>query len=369
MEPFFEINETTIIGWKQLSQSDLGLKKSGNQTHIGLFKKTLQFWDEGNNISSSKLIYKGQIFELLLILDFIKRKDGRIEAPKIRKGELEDLVIDGILYNSVTRKIWEIVRNINIDNNWYLVWYGLSSSEIVFYIIEENSDEFIGLKEIIKNLGKKTRGTISKSNKFFFKAIKFLESLIILNNIDFYKEIELIADCEKFSENTFNLSSSEINKAKLYFQQVGRKGEELIFKYFIGLKSQKEINNIKWLNEIEESYKPYDFEVVSNDGTIYYIDVKTTDFDFDQKLIVSTNEFNFINQNPINYHIYRVYNLNNNEPSLRICRNINQIGEHIINHTNQLTTNLSPFSTTIQSLKFAIQPNNHILNFDDPITL
>lgn len=203
-------------------------------------------------------------------------------------------------------------------------------------------------------------------NKFYCRISIDEMSVDVL---EYFKQFEIISQTNEVSINIIKPKYFDIERAKLNFQLTGQKGEELIAEYLDKQKTHGIINDFNWVNQSRESSFPYDFQIFNNDGSEIFTDVKTTAFDFDQKLIVSTNEFNFINQNPTNYHIYRVYNLNNNEPSLRICRNINQIGEHIINHTNQLTTNLSTFSTTIQSLKFAIQPNNHILNFDDPITL
>lgn len=187
--------------------------------------------------------------------------------------------------------------------------------------------------------------------------------------LEYFKQFEIISQINDIPFNTIKPRYFDIERAKLNFQLTGQKGEELIAEYLDRQRTSGNISNFNWVNQSRESSFPYDFQILNNDGSEIFTDVKTTAFDFNQKMIVSTNEFNFINQYPLNYHIYRVYNLNNNQPSLRICRNINQIGEHIMNHTNQLTTNLSPYSTSIQSLKFAIQPNNNILNFDDTIAL
>lgn len=369
MEYFFKINRNAKIGWKQLTRPDLGLSSTSNLTHIGLYKNTLQFLNEEHKTGTSKLIYKGQIFELLSILDFITRADGRIDAPKIRMGRRQDLNIEGEIFSSVTKKIWDIVREENVENNWYLIWFGLASSELVFYLIEENSEEFNKLKEIIINFGNNSGGIVSVYDENFSQLILYLESIIDYLAVDYIKKLELLAQTNEVPLNIIKPRYFDIERAKLNFQLTGKKGEELIAEYLDRQKTQGIVNDFNWVNQSRESSFPYDFQIINNDGSKIFTDVKTTAFDFNQKMIVSINEFNFINQNPTNYHIYRVYNLNNNQPSLRICRNINQIGEHIMNHTNQLTTNLSPYSTSIQSLKFAIQPNNNILNFDDTIAL
>lgn len=367
MESFFKINRSAKIGYKLLSHADLGTNATSNQTHIGLFENTLLFVNEAHKRSSSKLIYNNQVKELICLIDFITNPDGTIRSPKIRKGEINELNIDGIEVNSVVREIREIVQNSNRTSNWHLLWFGLDNNELVFYLFKEESEEYGRLVSIIPNISK--RGIIENTATYFNPLINYLELLLDNSTISIIQNLELIAQTDEIPINIIKPRFFDIERAKLNFQITGQRGEELIAEYLDSQRAQGNITNFNWVNQSTESSFPYDFQILNNDGSEIFTDVKTTAFNFDQKMIVSTNEFNFINQNPSNYHIYRVFNLNNNQPSLRICRNINQIGEHIINHTNQLTTNLSPYFTSIQSLKFAIQPNNNILNFDDTITL
>ncbi|MDM1503796.1 DUF3883 domain-containing protein [Myroides marinus] len=367
MESFFKINRNAKIGYKLLSPADLGTNTTSNQTHIGLFENTLLFIAEAHKRSSSKLIYNNEAKELICLIDYITNSDGTIRSPKIRKGDINELNIDGNEINSVVREIRSIVQNNSINSNWFLLWFGLDSNELVFYLFNEDSEEYRRLSQIIPNIS--SRGIIDNTATNFNPLVNYIEPLLSNSSISILQDLELIAQTNEVPVNIIKPRYFDIERAKLNFQLTGQKGEELIAEYLGRQKTQGNITNFNWVNQSRESSFPYDFQIINNDGSEIFTDVKTTAFDFNQKMIVSTNEFNFINQNPSNYHIYRVYNLNNNQPSLRICRNINQIGEHIINHTNQLTTNLSSYFTTIQSLKIAIQPQNNILNFDDTIAL
>lgn len=367
MEYFFKINRSAKIGYKLLTDADLGTNQTSNQTHIGLFERTLLFINEAHKRSSSKLIYNNQVKELVCLIDFITNPDGTIRSPKIRMGENFEFEIGGIEVNSVVREIREIVRNTNNNSAWFLLWFGLENNELVFYLLNNQSVEYRRLITFIPNISQ--RGIIENTHRNFSSIINFLESILDNSSISIIKDLELIAQADEIPLNIIKPRYFDIERAKSIFKITGRKGEEFIAQYLDKKKKQGSIADFNWINQSRESSFPYDFHIFQNDGSETFADVKSTAFDFGQKIILSSNEFSFINQNPNNYHIYRVYNLNNNQPSLRICRNINQIGEHIVNYTNQFSTDISPYLASIQSLKFAIQPNSHILNFDNNIIL
>lgn len=131
MSTFFEINRQSKIGYKKLSEADLGTGTSSNQTHIGLFGDTLEFVNEAHKTASAKLIYQNTAKELVCLLDFIENPDGSFRSPKIRKGDNSELEVDGVKTNSIVREIREIVTATNPYENWYMLWFGLQDRKSV----------------------------------------------------------------------------------------------------------------------------------------------------------------------------------------------------------------------------------------------
>ncbi len=165
MNTFFEINRQSKIGYKKLSEADLGTSASSNQTHIGLFDDTLEFVSEAHKTASAKFIYQNTSKELVCLLDFIENPDGSFRSPKIRKGDNHELEVDGIRTNSIVREIREIVRDTNTNENWFLIWFGLKNTELVFHLIRQNSKEYNKILTLIPNF--ETRGRIEKTDNNF----------------------------------------------------------------------------------------------------------------------------------------------------------------------------------------------------------
>ena len=138
MANFFEINTESKIGYKKLSDADLGLGTS-HQTHIGLFDDTLEFLTDYHRTASSKLIFNNTTKELICLIDFINNPDGSHRSPKIRKGETSELFIGDIKTNSIVGEIRNIVANDQSSQDWYLLWFGLKNEELVFYLFKDET--------------------------------------------------------------------------------------------------------------------------------------------------------------------------------------------------------------------------------------
>ena len=373
MNYFFEINRLSKIGFKKLSEADLGISDSSHQTHIGLFDDTLQFIDETHKTASAKLIYKNHAKELVCLLDFIENPDGTFRSPKIRKGDKIELFIDSIPTNSVVREIRQIATNYNsnlvsegINNNWFLIWFGLKNNEIVFYLFHQNSVEYEHLKKIIPNLD--TRGRIENTNSNFSEILIYLESQVENSSIDFLQDLEIIAQTDNIPLKIIKPRYFDIEKAKKQFEKIGKYGEELIAKYLDKQKFENKISSYKWINQSRESGFPYDFEINNLDGKNIFTDVKTTSYKFEQKMVFSKNEIYFIEQNS-NYHIYRVYDIYNESPTLKVCENINLLSNNIAPKMRSFESNLMSDDTSLHSMNLAISPTNTQLEFTQDIEL
>ncbi|CAM4790293.1 unnamed protein product, partial [Rotaria magnacalcarata] len=104
--------------------------------------------------------------------------------------------------------------------------------------------------------------------------------------------------------------------------EIGRKGEELVYKYLKDIHRQYENVSIKWLNENVETGSPYDIEINFTGATpnTHRIEVKTTTKHVDNyQFSISIQEIDEILKYPDTYYIYRV-NLKNH--SLIILDNI-----------------------------------------------
>lgn len=94
--------------------------------------------------------------------------------------------------------------------------------------------------------------------------------------------------------------------------EVGRVGEQMVFQV---LKRQYPNAEIQWLNEHEESLKPYDIYIKFENGECEYVEVKTTSVQNEKSFFISSQEIQFIFGHPENSSIYRVYRANPIESS------------------------------------------------------
>ncbi|CAF3623985.1 unnamed protein product [Rotaria sp. Silwood1] len=119
-------------------------------------------------------------------------------------------------------------------------------------------------------------------------------------------------------------SSITINPAdNIVDNNTGRQGEELVFNF---LKWKHPDKQVKWMNERKESGEPYDIEIRKNDD-IERIEVKTTRI-FDQHTFqISIREIQCLLENPMKYHIYRVYY--SDDPDLTKITILSQVKYHL----------------------------------------
>jgi hypothetical protein len=365
MSTFFEINPQSKIGYKKLSVADLGTGTS-HQTHIGLYEDTLEFVSDVHKTSSSKFIYQNTAKELVCLIDFIENPDGSFRSPKIRKGSNNELEVNGVETNSVVREIREIVANTNPNDNWFLMWFGLNNEELVFYLLRDNSVDFNQIQNIIPSF--QNGGRIENTNPNFAIVLRFLETKIENSSIQFLQDLEIIAQTDEVPTKIIKPRFFDIEKAKKAYKETGRKGEELVAEYLNKLKSEEKIVDFNWVNQSRESSFPYDFEITDLTQTAIYTDVKTTSYTFNQEMIFSKSELLYINQST-NYHVYRVFDLKEEIPSLRICKDISQLSKNLVDNITTFQSQILQNQTNLNSLKLAIAPSNNLLNFDAIIDL
>lgn len=363
---FFKIHKNSRVGYKKLSSADLGTRPSSHLTHIGLQESSLDYLQNFARKSISLFIYNDSCRELLCLMNAIKRANGTIDSPKIKSGRPNELIYEGVKVNSITKEIREIAIRDGIDKEWYLMWVGLENDDLVFFLFNSESEDFKNLTSIIGSL--KEHASISKEVSTFNQIVNFLENKVNKTSISYLEELEIIAQTNDVPTKIIKPKYYDIEKAKALFQATGKKGEELVAMYLENLKQIQKIKDYKWMNQSRESSYPYDFEIVQTTGKIVYSDVKTTSYTFQQKMIFSNQELRFINQNS-DYHVFRVYDLNEEIPTMKICENINMLSKKLIINIDSFERELLLSEVSIKELKLAISPSNRTLLFSERILL
>lgn len=352
---FYNLHSDAIIGYKKLSDAELGMS-SGNQTHIGLFENTLKFASSEHQISTSQLIYHNKLIETETYLNYIKNPNGSFRSPKIRSAELGS--------KSTVRVIREIaIQQANI--NWYLMWFGLENENLIFLLIEENSSDYHYLFNLLGNLNK---GHIEQTDIAFNASIQFLNNKVNNLNFNYFQELEIFAQTNEYQNiKKINPKRYDIEKAQKLFQKIGRNGEELVNQYLEQEKYKKNIKSFTWVNKTSESGFPFDFEIKDTQNNTIYSDAKSTSYKFEQKIIFSSQELKFIQQNN-NYLIHRVFNLNET-PKLQICNNISDISYDFVNNLKKFNQDIAQSELQVNSMKVSIKPTSKLLHFSQEISL
>lgn len=340
---FFELNNERRIGFKKLSEADLGLNNTSHQTHIGLYERVLTFLDNSDVVSSAMLIHDNYCDIINCNFDRIENPDGTFRSPKIKMGTNKK--------DSVVVKIREFAKE-KPNSNWYLIWFGLDSNELVFWLICDDSKDY----KIVDNIFLKGPSVIDQDNESY----KVIEDLLRnkINNVSY----ELQKDLEITSQ-TGNRKREyrprDIEKAENMFKATGILGEQMIATYLDKLKHAGEISSYRWMNANGESGAPFDFIINESLSLENYIDVKSTRFDFNQQVIFSNQEVDFVANREAEgkYSVYRVYDIQKAETKLRICN-------QCLSYMRALNNDIITFKNTIveknailYGAKLAIDPN------------
>jgi len=358
---FFELHGERAIGYKQLSAPDLGTKISSNQTHIGLAANVLTFMSNRGSVSEDSIFIYGNSFEYLdAHFDRIERNYGEFNAPKIKTGG-RDII-------SVTSAIRDIVKQDGPNLKWFLLWFGLKNEKAVFLLFNQNSDDYKELCNIGLDLENITRGTKVVANILIDIVATFIENKVNENGLATIKELEVESQIGLIQPNR-RIGRYDIERANANFKQIGRTSEELIDKYLKWKVENNEILHYNWYNAEKESGLPYDFTIENHNGNVVNLDVKTTKFDFSQKIIFSSQEIDFITTTHENYNIYRVYYGDNELPYVRICDDCRDLAMQVSSITNDYRKSLASVHTDLRSAKLALSPNNKLLNFKQQILL
>lgn len=354
----FKINKENSLGYKELTDADLGRSATSHQTHIALFQDVLTFLDNHVDIDDSFLIYNRSYKVLPTYFDRIENPDGSFRSPKIKTGNSRDGVVFEI--RNIAKRMRETVK-------WYLFWFGLDDERPVFFLFNNQSSTYDDIVGMGLELPDKVKQTISSSNPLFKKVIEYVIKDVNLATEDFWSELESQLEIDP-SNTTKHYRRYDIEKAKASMSAIGKAGEQLINEYLSSLLNESKIAKYNWENERSESGLPYDFSYETLDGKKVYLDVKTTGHKFNQKMIFSSQEVEFVANNRDEYLIYRVYRDENGAYYLKTCSNSKSMFEKLKKETLDYIKSVSPMAT-IGGIKMAISPTQKELTFSEAIIL
>ena len=356
---FFELHNEQRIGYKEMTNPDLGRKSTSHQTHIGLFDDVLTFLPNNTEINDCMMIYDNSVEFLSLNFDRIENPDGSFRSPKIRAGG-RDVV-------SIVTFIRDKVKDFSTDTKWYLFWFGLKSEQLVFFLFNNLSDTYSEILNLGVALPHGVKGRITSADSRYFALLKYLENVVNNAGFELAQELEIAVQTNDLTL-TKKYREYDVKKAKELFAKIGKEGEILLDRYFEEQKRKGLITNYKWLNEENECGLPYDFYFETLAGEIIYLDVKTTNYKFAQKMIFSSQEIGFAASISNKYYIYRVFFNDNGERCLKICTNAKDLFILIQEKTNNYQERLIELAS-IETIKMAIFPTHQLLSFGQSIVL
>ena len=358
---FFELHDEKKIGYKKLSAADLGISPTSHQTHIGLSESVLKFMANRDVVSEDSIFIYEDNFEYIdAYFDRIENPDGSFRSPKIKIGERGCI--------SIVSTIRGIAQS-SIDTvSWYLVWFGLKNGKIVFFLFNSNSVDYIQFTKFGLNLDKTGTKSIDGSNAAYSQLITYIEQKINSNGEEILKELEIITQTDTVIPDK-KFRAYDIKKANEANERLGRAGEEFVAQHFDKLVESGQLISYTWYNKEKESGCPYDFSIQDKTNNITYLDVKTTGYNFEQKMIFSSQEIAYIatTQNP--YCIYRVYKNNTETYFISICDDCKNLSTSIDQLTKIYSNKLNEIQVGFRGAKLAIAPTLNTLSFRQEISI
>ena len=343
----FEIHKEGKIAYKRLSDADIKRSELSHQTHIGLSNDSLTFMADDKTEYSAMLIFKEYCDILNCEIAKIQRADGRRDAPKISMGRKDDNVVS---------KIRSFAKQ-SVNKDFYLLWFGLDSLTPVFFLIEEGSYDYIFLNNYCNFSGLNDRKIVilERNSIVFTTVLNYIQSRIENVAQNLQKDLELSVETESDDPK---FKDADVKKARKYIFELGKQGESLIDEYLKRQQFKKLVLEYEWMNKSSEQGKPYDFYIKYSNGLEQWVDVKTTEHEFEQAVIVSKNEIKFITEKESpKYAIFRVYYLKELQAKLKICSECLKYITKLYRDINYMDQSMSDYKAAMINYKIAFEPS------------
>ena len=155
-----------------------------------------------------------------------------------------------------------------------------------------------------------------------------------------------------------SMSQDELKKAQQKVEDIGRMGEDLIATFLQNKVNVGEISGFEWISR-ENAVAPYDFKLINMNGTILYIDVKSTLGRFSTPLHISMAEVLTMDLPDHDYLVYRVYELTQDGGKLRISNKMGSYAHNIVGLLERFPqgTRVDSISVSPDTLEFGREMN------------
>ena len=141
------------------------------------------------------------------------------------------------------------------------------------------------------------------------------------------------------------VSRQALDRARKNAQQTGRLGEELLIAYLQEKKDKGQILDFHWEAD-ENAISPYDFSITELDDSKTFLDVKSTNGNFNSRVHISYNELLQMCEAE-QYDLYRVYDMNDDSMKLRIAKGLKQFADSIVTVFQNLPNGVQPDSISV----------------------
>lgn len=345
----FDFNEEKKFSVKRLSDADLKRSPKSNQTHIGLSNNSLTYIQDNKKEYSAMLIYGSYCDILKCEVGRIQRKNGTFDAPNVKSFGKDTA--------SVVRRIREFALDAP-NSDFYLLWFGLDIETPVFWLIREDTPDFMALNQIssIKTLKNREVKTISDTDICFIPLLTYVQDRLERVSADLQRQLVIAAEVDDGTK----FKDSALKKAKVYIKEIGRKGENLVNEFLELQKQEGAIADFIWKNKSREQSLPYDFWIKYSNGKQVWMDVKATEKEFEQPVVISKNELNFIAEKTgAEYSIYRVYSMVETFALLKICSHCLKYVKKMQRDVDYITSSMSDYQAKMINYKIAFNPGDH----------
>lgn len=345
----FDFHNEGKISIKKLSQADLHRNNTSHQTHIGLSDHSLTYIQDSKKEYSAMLIYDNYCDILKCEVGRIRRKNGTFNSPNVKSV--------GRTVESVVKSIREFAKK-DSSMEFYLLWFGLDIGTPVFWLIREKSEDYYAINNIcdIASLKHRDVRNYDNSKKNYELILDYVKNRLERVSTDLQRQLIIAAEMDDGTK----FKDSAIKKAKNYIQEIGHRGEEFINEYLDQQKHIHIVSDFEWKNKNREQSLPYDFWVKFQSGKEQWIDVKSTEKEFEQPVIVSNNEINFItSKTNFEYAIYRVYSMEEANALLKICSGCLKYVRKMQRDINYMTESMSDYKAKLINYKIAFNPGEH----------
>lgn len=345
----FDFHNEHKISIKRLSDADLKRSAKSNQTHIGLSNHSLTYIQDNKKEYSAMLIYGAYCDILKCEVGRIQRKNGTFDAPNVKSN--------GRNGESIVRSIRDFAKN-DSNTNFYLLWFGLDIGTPVFWLMREGSDDFKmidGLCNIL-TMGEREVKTYDDSDLLFPEIVRRIRARLERVSDDLQRQLVMAAEMDDGTK----FKDTAIKKAKMYIQEIGRRGENLVNEYLDRMLFEHKILEYDWKNKSREQSLPYDFWIKYDSGREQWMDVKSTEKEFEQPVVVSNNEIKFITEKTNQeYAIYRVYSMEEASALLKVCSGCLKYVKKMQRDITYMTESMSDYQAKMINYKIAFNPSDN----------